>query len=110
MIANAFGHRSEGADSAVLLVGATAVAVLSFLFHMITRQSSLLSEAVWGYFPVLLGSVSMWLCFKARKEAIHKGFVLLYAILLAPFAFSYPAWLLILWALYASGRYHGPMP
>ncbi len=109
MIANASGSRS-GSKPAWLLVCATAVATLSFLFHIMATPRTLLGETIWGYFPLLLGFVSMWLCFKARNEAVHKGLVLLYAIVLAPFAFSYPAWLLILWVGYASGRYHGPMP
>ena len=40
----------------------------------------------------------------------HKIAVLVYAILLAPIAFSYPAWLLYLWVLYATGAYKGPLP
>ncbi len=51
----------------------------------------------------------MWLCWRAVKQTRHKKLVLCYAVLLAPFAFSYPAWLVFIWASYVSG-YRGPMP
>jgi hypothetical protein len=36
----------------------------------------LLVEAALGYMPVLLGSLSMWLCLKARAKSTHKALVL----------------------------------
>jgi hypothetical protein len=68
------------------------------------------TQVILGYFPVLLGSVAIWLCIRARRKAAHKRLVALYAVVLAPFAFSYPAWIAILWMMYLSGRYKGPMP
>lgn len=64
---------------------------------------------VLGYAPILLGSAAMWLCWRARRIARHKAGILGYAILLAPFAFSYPAWILFLWIWYRAGG-HGPFP
>lgn len=103
-------HRLTASGVTLLLAYATVLAALSFLFHMVVPGNSLFGEVALAYVPVLLGCVSMWLCFKAWKGAAHKRFVIFYAIVLAPFAFSYPAWLLILWILYAAGLYHGPMP
>jgi len=102
--------RLSGHGPRRLLVFATASAAISLFFHDLISSNSLTTEVLLGYVPILLGSLSMWLCFKARARAIHKAWVLAYTILLAPFAFSYPAWLLFIWALYKSGRYHGPMP
>jgi hypothetical protein len=52
----------------------------------------------------------MWLCIMAWRNTTHKLLVSLYTIALAPFAFSYPAWVAFIWILYISGRYKGPMP
>ena len=52
----------------------------------------------------------MTLCVLAAIKSAHKRLVALYAVVLAPFAFCYPAWMIILWILFASGRYTGPMP
>jgi hypothetical protein len=57
----------------------------------------------------LLGCISMWLCWRAGKQTRSKKLVLCYAVLLAPFAFSYPAWIVFIWASYVFG-YRGPMP
>jgi len=93
-----------------LLTLATAVAVLSLYFNVVVTSRFLLAEAALSYMPMLLGSLSMWLCLKARAKSSHKALVLTYAIVLAPFAFSYPAWMFFIWVMYASGHYHGPMP
>jgi hypothetical protein len=100
----------NGANGAGMLLAATALAAISFAFHMIVRNRSVGTEAILGYVPVLLGCICMWLCFRAHRSAVHKRLILLYAVILAPFAFSYPAWVLILWVEYISGRYHGPLP
>jgi len=94
----------------VLLISATAVAAFSFFFHTFGSVRSLAAETVLGYIPLLLGCASLWLCLKAYERAKHKGLVGAYSIMLSPFAFSYPAWILILWILFASGHYNGPMP
>jgi hypothetical protein len=52
----------------------------------------------------------MALCVLAINRAAHKRLVVLYAVILAPFAFAYPAWMIVLWILYTSGSYHGAMP
>ena len=93
-----------------LLISATAVAAFSFFFHIFGSARSLAAETALGYIPLLLGCTSLWLCFQARKRAKHKGFVVAYSIMLAPFAFSYPAWFLVVSILFASGHYNGPMP
>jgi hypothetical protein len=95
---------------AVLLIAATVISAVSFSFHMMATGKTLGAEVILGYFPVLLGFVAMLLCIWAGRKSTHKGLVALYAVVLAPFAFSYPAWMVILWVLYVSGRYKGPMP
>lgn len=100
--------RSPSAAFQVTL--ATALAVLSFFWHTLLARKSLYAEALLGYVPLMLGTVCMWLCFKARVRAKHKSLVLWYSLALAPFAFSYPAWMLIVWIAFASARYNGPMP
>jgi hypothetical protein len=95
---------------ALLIAGATLVAVVSFLSHLIVPSKTLLSDLALGYVPILLGCVSMLLCDRARRRTTHRRLVTLYAVIISPFAFSYPAWILILWILYAPGRYNGSMP
>ena len=95
---------------AVLLLTAAAISTLSFFFRDLVPGKPIVMELIVGYFPLLLGCVAMALCVLALNKAAHKRLVILYAVILAPFAFSYPAWLIILWILYASGRYTGPMP
>jgi len=97
-------------EAAVLLLAATMISALSFFFHMLLTGRTLGTEVVLAYFPVLLGFVAMWLCICAGRKTARKGLVALYAAVLAPFAFSYPAWMVILWTLYASGCYTGSMP
>jgi hypothetical protein len=63
-----------------------------------------------GLVPIVLGGLSMLLCFAARERTRHKRLVIAYAVLLAPFAFSYPAWMMFVKVLYLSGKYTGPMP
>lgn len=94
----------------LLLSCATIIALVSFLSARVFDPKNLNSQLAVGYLPIALGCVCMWLCFRARKRAKHKRAVLLYTALLAPFAFSYPAWLAFLCFEYASGRYTGPMP
>jgi hypothetical protein len=102
--------RPHFSRSLQLLAFATAAAILSMSFHILITPSSLLAEAVLGYVPILLGFLSIWLCCRAWARATHKTLVLVYAVVLTPFAFSYPAWLLVIWVLYKSGNYHGPLP
>jgi hypothetical protein len=105
-----FSPGSRWATTPVLLTLATVIALISLFLHTIIEPKGLGSEAVIGYVPVLLGCVSMWLCVRARRNTKHKGLVLSYTLFLAPFAFSYPAWIVFLWLTYASGKYSGPMP
>jgi hypothetical protein len=95
---------------AVLLVAATILSAVSFLFQIMATAKTLGAQIAVGYIPVAMGFVAVWLCIRARKRSAHKRLVALYAVVLAPFAFSYPAWTVILWVLYVSGRYKGPMP
>ena len=74
------------------------------------RANSAESELLTGYLPFVLGPVSVWLCLKARKRAKHKALILACTFLLAPIAFSYPAWTIYLWFMWVTGRYSGPMP
>jgi hypothetical protein len=95
------------------LAFATLVAATSFLLPEIAPKvlaKTLLNDLAFGYFSILLGCVSMWLCVRARRKAVHKILVTVYAVVLSPFAFSLPAWMLFVWFMYASGRYNGPMP
>jgi hypothetical protein len=93
-----------------LLALATAVAALSLYFNILVTSRFLLAEAGLSYVPMLLGCLSMWLCLKARAKSTHKALFFTYAIVIAPFAFSYPAWIFYIWVIYAFGHYHGPMP
>jgi len=90
------------------LASATALSVFS-LFLLTLVHTGPIAELALGYVPILLGAVAMWLCWRARKAARHKTAVLLYTIFLAPFAFSYPAWMAFVWAWYAVGG-KGPFP
>src|SRR5450432_971150 len=79
-----------------LIAIATGIAAVSFLFHVIAPTGTLLGDLILGYAPVLLGCVSMFLLVRARRKVVHRGRVTIYAVILSPFAFSYPAWILIL--------------
>lgn len=81
-----------------------------FIVQLPIMRSGVLVEVFVGYMPVLLGCISMWLCYRAYRRATRKKLVVAYAVLLAPFAFSYPAWIVFLWMMFATGRYKGPMP
>lgn len=108
MTAEILGSRSTNA--APLLSAATAVAGLSFFWHTLSWTKSLYAETVLGYVPLALGVVCLWLCLKARGRTTYKRLVLCYSVILAPFAFSYPAWMLVVWIAFESGHYNGPMP
>ncbi|HEX5226318.1 MAG TPA: hypothetical protein VFW44_01350 [Bryobacteraceae bacterium] len=92
-----------------LLIAATCLAAISLSLDLLISARALVTEILLGYAPILLGSVAMWLCLQARRTAQHKTAVLLYTILLAPFAFSYPAWLAFVWIWYRAGG-SGPFP
>jgi hypothetical protein len=96
--------------SPALVACATGVAIASLSSAFILDPKTLNAQLAVGYTPILLGCLSMWLCFKARQKARHKRGVLLYAILLAPIAFCYPALMIFIWLMYVSGKYTGPMP
>jgi hypothetical protein len=91
-----------------LLDAATALSALSLFFHLFIGQG-LIAQAVFGYVPILLGFIVLWLCWRARGRTRHKTAVVLYAIFLAPFAFSYPAWIFFIWVWYRAGA-QGPLP
>ena len=97
------------ATAPVLLGSATVVALASFLFHLII-PNNLIFEVALGYVPIVLGGICLWLGYCACRVARHKLSTAVYVVLLTPFAFSYPAWLLFIWIMYTSGRYRGPMP
>ena len=93
----------------VWLLGlATGLSAISLFFHIFIGPG-LATETVLGYTPILFGCVSMWLCWRARQKAQHKTVILLYSILLAPFAFSYPAWIVFIYVWYRAGG-SGPFP
>ncbi|MGA3028090.1 MAG: hypothetical protein ABSF98_25345 [Bryobacteraceae bacterium] len=100
----------------LLLTCATAIGLLSLsapiwlarMFTLVFARGSVSTTA--SFLPFVLGGASMLLCLRARQRAQRKRLVLVYAVVLAPFAFSYPAWILFLFVLYVSGRYTGPMP
>jgi hypothetical protein len=93
----------------ILLGFATVVALASFFFPSII-PNGLIFEVILGYVPIVLGGICLCLGYSAFRIARHKLSTAAYMVLLTPFAFSYPAWLLFIWIMYASGRYHGPMP
>jgi hypothetical protein len=97
------------ASPSLLLCSATAVSAVSFSFGFLPELPEL---AMLGLFCLLgiLGCLSMWLCWKAYQKAAHRRSVLLYAILLAPFAFSIPAWWIGIFAMMLSSHYSGPFP
>jgi len=92
-----------------LLVAATVLSAVSLFFQAIVGARRLITETFLGYLPILLGCISMWLCWRAHQKARRKTLVLCYSILLAPFAFSYPAWIAFLYVWYRSGG-GGPFP
>jgi hypothetical protein len=93
-----------------LLFFAVALSAISFSLGAIIDPRSLGAQMIAGYIPLILGGLSMYLCAKSWKAAKHPRLILLSAVLLAPFAFGYPAWFLVAGISYALGRYHGPMP
>lgn len=94
----------------MLLISATAISTASFLLHVPAVDHPLGLALIFAYIPLLFGSVAMLLCVLALLKSKRKSLVLVYTVVLAPFAFSYPAWIIILWVLYTSGGYKGPMP
>ena len=78
-----------------LLALATTFAIVS-LGLLLALPLSGKFATIFGWLPIFLGCVTMWLCWRARRVARHKTAVLIYAILLVPFAFSYPAGILVL--------------
>jgi hypothetical protein len=69
---------------------------------------------IFGFFaypiPLVLGGLAMLLCLTARLRTRHKRLVVAYTVFLAPFAFSWPAWMAYIAVLYFCGKYAGPMP
>lgn len=102
--------KGKWAESPVLIALASALAVLTLFSPNICKPTNLFTELACGYTPLLLGCLSLWLCMKARRKAKHKKLVVLYTVILLPFAFGYPVWLLFIWIMYRYGNYHGPMP
>jgi len=78
-----------------LLVMATAVSIISLSSLLVLLPAGKIGT-IFGLLPILLGGITMWLCWRARRVAHHKTAVLIYTILLAPVAFSYPAGILLL--------------
>lgn len=101
-----------GSSITLALIGAMAIAAVSLFivqFIQIVEGGDLAIEVFVGSAPVVLGCIAMGLCYKAYARAMRKKLVVAYAVLLAPFAFSYPAWIVFLWLMFATGRYKGPM-
>jgi hypothetical protein len=92
------------------LIAATAISMVSLFFNQLADGKTLATELVFSYVPLLLGLAAMWLCVLARRRTARKRLVTLYAVILAPFAFSYPAWMVLLLVAYKTGSYTGPMP
>jgi len=83
----------------VLLACATVIALLSLFSADLVRTGPLIVRLTTEYFPLVLGPVSMVICFVAGKRTRNKGLVVAYALFLAPFTFSYPAWFLLVWVV-----------
>ncbi len=98
--------------STYLLLGVvTILAASSFLFGLIVPG------AFEGGFnpagasaPLLIGCVCTLMGYKVWNAAGRLGGVGIYLLLLLPFAFGYPAWIVLLVIAYLSGQYSGPMP
>jgi hypothetical protein len=93
----------------LLMISATVLAAVSFLLNVVIRVRSLILEIAIGYIPLLIGCVCLRLCYMAYKRAERRPLVLWWSIALTPFAFSYPAWAVILGFLRATGLYAVPM-
>jgi hypothetical protein len=87
---------------AALLITATGISALSFFFRDVMPAKPLALELIFAYFPLLFGGAAMALCILAINRAAHKRLVVLYAVILAPFAFRYSVWMIIVWILYAA--------
>jgi hypothetical protein len=96
--------------TAPILLGCATVVALGSFFFLLIIPNGLVYEATLGYVPIALGGICLWLGYSAFRIARHKFSTAAYMVILTPFAFSYPARLLFLWIMYASGRYDGPMP
>jgi hypothetical protein len=96
--------------AAWLLVAATVLSLVSLGLFFVLLPSGQMSKPLVALLPILLGCVSMWLCWRARRAARHKIAVIVYAIVLAPFAFSYPAGLALLWATGLRVEFHRLSP
>jgi hypothetical protein len=89
-------------------IGNALIRRLAFFLNVFTPKA-LADDILLGYIPILLGCISMSLCWRAHKQARHKALVLCYAVLLAPLAFYYPFASALVWASYISGG-SGPFP
>jgi hypothetical protein len=94
----------------MLLACATVIAILSLFVPRIVSANLAITRLIGFVAPFPLGGISMLLCLEARQRTQHKRLVTAYAWLLAPFAFSWPAWMAYVAVLYFSGKYTGPMP
>lgn len=98
-----------------LLTAGTCVAIFSFFLQFIVGAfvrepwPANLRSACLIAWPIL-GFVSMWLCSKAAMSVRRKGIVAIYLVALAPFAFGYPGWMLLLLASCVFRGCTGPMP
>jgi hypothetical protein len=93
-----------------LLIYAALIAAVSFSFGFLPDSIPELTAIGLIYLGGLLGLYSMLLCREAHSRASNKRSILLYSILLAPFAFGLPTWWLYFLGVLLSGHYHGPMP
>jgi dolichol kinase len=94
----------------MLLGCATAIAILSLFLPEVFLAMPFILHFVAYPIPLVLGGLTMLLCLMARQRTRHKRLVVAYAVFLAPFAFSWPAWMAYIAVLYFSGKYTGPMP
>jgi hypothetical protein len=99
----------NNAPTPVLLSYAT---ILTFVSCLTLAHANLRSvpHLIIGYIPFVVGGVTMWLCAKAHQRSSHRTAVVVYTILLAPFAFFFPVAWIYLFYMEATGQYHGPYP
>jgi hypothetical protein len=59
------GAKLLPSSTIILLICATLIGIVSFLFHLVVHSRLLSVEVITGYVPVCLGCCSMWLCAEA---------------------------------------------
>lgn len=100
----------ERLGPSALLAIATVLAVVSLFFHRMFPIHGLWAQLALGCMPILIGCVWASITYRAWQRSSRHWAVALYGFVIAPMAFSYPAWILFVWVMWVFGKYNGPMP